>query len=770
MADEQHFVSVRRLSTFLSCLVVVINQSVAEHASNTTIHVTAAEKASWNSKSTFSGSYNDLTNKPSNATTSQSGFMSSTDKAKLDGIDTSTLATKTEVNAKYSKPSSGIPKTDLASAVQTSLGKADSAYQKPTNGITTSDLASSVVASLSKADKTAVVYDTVEAMISDANYLVASEKVQTLGYYSKGDAGAATYDVITSSTTPTKPYVSLGGTKYAVISNDDCINVRQAGASPDLEDNYAILSQVFANYKEISFNSSETLMITAPNDDYGLTLQEGTILHGNNATIKVNFDEDNLYSHYRLLNVMSNSIVENLNVCGERKEREAIAAPYPSGSTYEWGHGICVRGTGAATRVKNVVLQNCNVSECIGDGYSIGEVENVRVVNCSANHCRRQGISSRGAINLMIADCDFRDTLDDNTIAPGAAIDLEHESTSETDFENIIISNCKFTRCKYAVIMTSNKDTTFRVKIDSCICESNYTDYYINLIQDPNDSTGTIHPNGCIDILNSMSYGFNTGNARNQFFGVPDVTLNVANMTIRDCKALPFHIKNGINVHADNIKLLNQRSTCTCFAYVQGNSSLWLDNFYSDKTLEGLIYTGTSYGGFAAKELKIGKFEFAFVEKSTRTLDTDYAWRRITFTSDHASTLTIPAFLNGSTIEFKGVAGYDDLVILPRSRYGSAFRLTNNKKAYDLTIVGKDGVTYDCDIQDVTGTWFGNGNNGPCGLSEGNILAFWPTSDVTAPLDSIGFNGMLARNFLASSGATTNLVWIKANGAWHLLV
>lgn len=33
--------------------------------------------------------------------------------------------------AYYEKPSGGIPKSDLASAVQTSLGKADSAYQKP---------------------------------------------------------------------------------------------------------------------------------------------------------------------------------------------------------------------------------------------------------------------------------------------------------------------------------------------------------------------------------------------------------------------------------------------------------------------------------------------------------------------------------------------------------------------------------------------------------------------------------------------------------------
>ncbi len=52
----------------------------------------------------------------------------------------------------YQKPSTGIPKTDLASAVQTSLGKADTAYQKPSTGIPKSALASAVQTSLGKAD------------------------------------------------------------------------------------------------------------------------------------------------------------------------------------------------------------------------------------------------------------------------------------------------------------------------------------------------------------------------------------------------------------------------------------------------------------------------------------------------------------------------------------------------------------------------------------------------------------------------------------------
>lgn len=63
-----------------------------------------------------------------------------------------TSAKVTAFTAKYDKPVGGIPKTDLASAVQTSLGKADTAYQLPGAGIPQTDLASAVQTSLGKAD------------------------------------------------------------------------------------------------------------------------------------------------------------------------------------------------------------------------------------------------------------------------------------------------------------------------------------------------------------------------------------------------------------------------------------------------------------------------------------------------------------------------------------------------------------------------------------------------------------------------------------------
>ena len=56
------------------------------------------------------------------------------------------------IEGKYAKPSGGIPASDMASGVQTSLGKADSAYQKPSGGIPASDMASGVQTSLGKAD------------------------------------------------------------------------------------------------------------------------------------------------------------------------------------------------------------------------------------------------------------------------------------------------------------------------------------------------------------------------------------------------------------------------------------------------------------------------------------------------------------------------------------------------------------------------------------------------------------------------------------------
>lgn len=81
-------------------------------------------------------------------------------------IDLKDVTARSTANAKYTKPGTGIPKTDMASAVQTSLGKADSAYQKPSGGIPKTDLVSAVQTSLGKAD-TAIQMGEVVLVIDD---------------------------------------------------------------------------------------------------------------------------------------------------------------------------------------------------------------------------------------------------------------------------------------------------------------------------------------------------------------------------------------------------------------------------------------------------------------------------------------------------------------------------------------------------------------------------------------------------------------------------
>lgn len=70
----------------------------------------------------------------------------------------------------YSKPSGGIPSSDMASGVQTSLGKADTAYQKPSGGIPASDLASGVIPTVPSASSTNPLEDGTVSPGSSSDY------------------------------------------------------------------------------------------------------------------------------------------------------------------------------------------------------------------------------------------------------------------------------------------------------------------------------------------------------------------------------------------------------------------------------------------------------------------------------------------------------------------------------------------------------------------------------------------------------------------------
>jgi hypothetical protein len=89
---------------------------------------------------------------PSDAVFTDTTYESKT--AASGGADVSLVTTgeKYAWNSKYDLPANGIPATDLAQAVQNSLGAADSAYQLPSGGIPSTDMATAVQTSLGLAD------------------------------------------------------------------------------------------------------------------------------------------------------------------------------------------------------------------------------------------------------------------------------------------------------------------------------------------------------------------------------------------------------------------------------------------------------------------------------------------------------------------------------------------------------------------------------------------------------------------------------------------
>lgn len=114
------------------------------------------------------------------------------------GYSLPTTANQTAWSAKYDKPSGGIPKSDLVSAVQTSLGKADTAYQKPSGGIPKTDLASAVQTSLGKADSAV---QSITATGDATGTATVSSGAASIGLTLKASGvSAGTYSAVTVNT------------------------------------------------------------------------------------------------------------------------------------------------------------------------------------------------------------------------------------------------------------------------------------------------------------------------------------------------------------------------------------------------------------------------------------------------------------------------------------------------------------------------------------------------------------------------------------------
>jgi len=142
------------------------------------------------------------------------------------------------------------------------------------------------------------------------------------------------------------------------------------------------------------------------------------------------------------------------------------------GSAGEWGHAIMIRGS------KRVTIRDIHLSQCWGDGISIGgamvlnrpTISSVDVVvaNVVSTGNRRQGLTIGQAARVQVWDSEFSNT---GGIKPGAGIDIEPDPKDTGIADTIHIENCVIKNNEGNGVILYRP--TKRVTIKKCIIERN---------------------------------------------------------------------------------------------------------------------------------------------------------------------------------------------------------------------------------------------------------------------------------------------------------
>ena len=236
--------------TNLDNLFADLESKVTAHTGNSDIHVTSTQKTAWTAKydkpsggipkSDLASSVQSSLDKADSALQQHQDISALTAHVANSDIHVTTTQ-KAAWTAKYDKPAEGIPKTDLASAVQASLNKADTAlqehqdisdlvshtqnsnihvtseqktawsakYDKPTSGIPKTDLVSSVQTSLDKADTALQEHQDISALTNhvanNSIHVTTDDKTAWNAKYNKPSGGIPKSDLASDIQTSLVP-------------------------------------------------------------------------------------------------------------------------------------------------------------------------------------------------------------------------------------------------------------------------------------------------------------------------------------------------------------------------------------------------------------------------------------------------------------------------------------------------------------------------------------------------------------------------------------
>lgn len=279
-------------------------------------------------------------------------------------------------------------------------------------------------------------------------------------------------------------------------------------------------------------------------EDGGLLPESNTVLKFYpGALLQAMTTEKNDYS---IINISgkTNVTLDGAVIRGERSTH--------TGKGGEWGHGIRIRD--GAT---NIVVRNCSVSDCWGDGIYIGEAEKnvndgIIVENSRFDNNRRNGCSITTAKNVLFKKCAFSRS---NGTSPFKGVDVE-PNKPEDIIQNIVFEDCNSfgnISTGFSVARDDAQNTPVSVTFRNCISENDGGGFGVDV--GPSDGLGFLAIKDCV-VLNPGETGFRSTSANLPTYidGLHIVNPNQKNEP-RAQFASGFSLWNVVPQHAGKYKL-----------------------------------------------------------------------------------------------------------------------------------------------------------------------------------------------------------------------
>lgn len=382
--------------------------------------------------------------------------------------------TAQDISGKYEKPSGGIPKTDLSSEVQASLGKADSALQShqslanyynktEVDGALAGKAAAShthseyltaqdINGKEDKANKVASNMASIDGLVNmTTKYpsVYAVKEYLNNYFYSRSEIDRFTY---------TKDEVDTALDGKADIADIPFATPEQYGAKGDgVTDDTAAINACLAENEIVLFSGIYLVNPTAnqlenSNYRYGISVPSNRIIFfEKNAELICKETGENYY-YTVLLHEASNVLIDGMTLHGNRATEQSITSPRAT------CHGLEILGC------ENIQIKNTSVDKFIGDGLGVwvsgsegteGEYticRDIEMSNCAVFENRRNGITIGGVEGFRAVACkiynngtpvEYGGEDSGSAQPPQAGVDIE-PNYSHVPVKNLTFEDCLF--------------------------------------------------------------------------------------------------------------------------------------------------------------------------------------------------------------------------------------------------------------------------------------------------------------------------------------